>query len=157
MVEENKKNIYEGGTDAFSYAIILLITLVVPTIISLVTDEALYLMVSMFTNSLGLIKENLLLLKHKKVFKRFWFERAIGTFFSVIIALYNIIALCCWVAGIGQEIITSLNFGFAMLFFVPVLISGLEGILFAVKDFKDNSLNENSVDLVIAQSTTVDV
>lgn len=151
---EHKKNIYENGTDAFSYAVILIVTLVAPTIISWLTDEALYLMVSMFTNSIGLIKENLLLLKHRKVCKRFWFERAIGIFFSVIISAYCIIALCCWLGGLGQDLIPNLNIVFAMLFFVPVLIAGFEGILYAMEDFNENVLPN---DLVVAQSTTVDV
>ena len=146
--------IYENAADAFSYMIIMLVSTFVPTIISWLTDEPLYLLVSMFINSISLVRENLILLSRKKVIKRLWFERAIGIFASVIIATYNIIALCFWLRGVGQEIIPQLNIGFAILFFVPIIISGYEGILYTVKDYNENVICD---DFIVAQKTTVDV
>jgi len=151
---EVKKFIYENALDAFSYAGTLLVSLSVPTIISAVTDQSIFMLVSLMINSMSLLRDYLLLTKFRKAYLRFWVERLLGIGVSALTLLYSIIAILCFINGFGQNVFEILNIIFAILFFIPVLISGVEGIIYIVQDFKDNVFHD---EFVVATQTTVDV
>jgi len=151
---DTKKFIYESSTDAFSYFVVFLLSLFLPTLICLIVDEAIPLLLTMAINSVGLIREFLLLAKFKKTAKRFWIERLIGTSLSAIILVYSVAAMLFLVNNINVWIIPPLNIIFSILFLFPGVLSMLEGIIYLKKDYDENVVES---DLKIADSTATDV
>lgn len=148
-----KRFIYENGADAFSYLVIFVVTVVFPAIISFIVDSIPSLLLTMFINSIGLIREYVFLVKYKNVSKRFWIERLIGTLTSIVIAVYSIGALSFILLDIWVKPISVLNGIFASLFLSPGIIAAIEGILYLKKSYNDEVVR----DVVLAEDTAVDV
>lgn len=148
-----KKFIYESGLDAFSYLIVFLLSIVCPTIISWIIDEVPLLLLTMFINSMGLSREYILLIKNKKVGKRYWIERLLGITISVLTMVYSVGALLFLVNDLGTGILQCLNIVFSVLFLCPGVISALEGILYIKKDYDENVVRG----IVVAEGTATDI
>ena len=149
-----KKYIYDSGIDAFTYSIVFVLSVLLPTIISLIYDKPSILLLSMFINALGLIRDYYLLFKHKKTSKRFWIERIVGFVVSVIIALYSVIALVLLANKIIISSFGAFNISAAILFLCPCIISVIEAILYTKKDYKENVV-EDSFTVAQGLSTSV--
>lgn len=148
-----KRFIYENAMDAFSYLIIFSVTVLLPSIVSLVVDSVPSLLLTMFINSVGLGREYVLLVKYKNVSSRFWVERLVGCAIASVIAVYSIAALSFTLLELGSEVIKTLNVLFSLLFLSPGVIAGFEGILYLKKSYNEQVVDEISV----ADGIAVDV
>lgn len=150
-----KKFIYDSGIDAFSYVIVFIVSVIVPTIISIAVDEAMAVLLTMLINAVGIVRDYGLLLKYEKAYSKFWFKRLLGLLISCVIILYSVIALCCLFNDIGSDTIRSLNIVASILFFEPCVIAVYEGILYLKMDYNKNVVVETKH--AIAQGDTVAV
>ena len=146
--------IYKDSVDAFSYLGVFLLSVVIPTAISLATDNILLLLLAIFINSIGLMREYILLVKCKKVGKRFWVERLIGIALSVIIALYSVVALLFIANEFGQAVFNALNVICSILFLYPGVIASIEGILYIKQDYGNNVV---ATPIPMVEDTAADV
>ena len=161
MMKSETKNIYDGGLEAFSFAITFLITVIIPTMISFIFDKPILILLALFLNSIGVTRDYLLLIKHKKVTRRFWIERLIGILAASVVTLYSIITLIIWAySEIADKILISdqnlfiFNLIFSILFLSFLVISCLEGIIYIVNDYGENVIHEP---IYVTSGNAVDV
>ena len=148
------KFIYTGSLDAFTYLTVFVLSMLVPTIISWVLKQDLLLLLTMAINSFGLVREYVLLFRSKKVTKRFWIERLVGTIASFSIFTYSLSAMMFALQGVGYFIVEWAKIVFSILFSFPGVISALEGIIYITEDYKENVVSETTI---VATATAVDV
>ena len=149
-----RKFIYTGSLDAFTYLAVFVLSMLVPTIISWVLKQDLLLFLTMAINSFGLVREYVLLFQSKKVIKRFWIERLVGTTASLSIFIYSLSALLFIFQGVDCIAFKPGKIIFSILFAFPGVISALEGIIYITEDYKENVVTETTI---VATATAVDV
>lgn len=146
--------VYKSSVDAFTYLIVFVLSVIVPTIASLILDSAFLLVITILINAISLVREYALLIQYEKVSFRFWIERLIGIALSVVIAVYGVVALFFMANDIGIEVFKVLNVIFSVLFLFPGVIATLEGILYVREDFSANVVNDS---ITVATKTAIDV
>ena len=149
-----KSFIFSGGVDAFTYLLVFILSMLIPSIISWVLSQDLLLLLTMAINSIGLIREYLLLYQFKKVTRGFWVERLVGVSISFLLFAYSISAMMFVLQDINPPLFRYLNVVFSILFCFPGVISAMEGIIYITNDYKENVVDEKTI---VVKSTAIDV
>ena len=155
-----KKFIFSSALDAFSYLGILLVSGLIPAVISMIKDAPIFFMITIFIAVCQTLREYMLLINVRPVSSRFWIERFVGIASSVIACLYSLIMVILLL----NDLIDDKNHFYStgkiiilILFSIPLFISLIEGILYLIIDYKANVVRNSNNDCsqVVTEDTSI--
>lgn len=145
-VVEPRYFIHNNALEAWTYISVFALTVVLPTITSLITNSNELFFFAMFLSSLSNLRQNLLLIKHKKCSSFFWWERLIVLVLSAIVSLYSCIGLYSILYDVFKDVTTNIiKLIFVFLFLLIGFSSFLEAILLTRLDYKRNVINSTEI------------
>ena len=142
-----KESIYESGIEAFSNFILFIFSNIAPVAFCLYRfskGEKIsgVLILTLFLNSVTIVREYVILYKNKKVTLPYWIERLLGTAASCIsLIMVSVLAYIFFQESESRnKLIGIVSTTASILLVIPAFIPLIEGFRYVAFDYKENVL-----------------
>lgn len=144
-----KSSVYDNLPESISYTLVFCLSILLPTILSIVFSTPSALLVSMFINSIVFGREYLILWRHKITSKSFWKIRLFGSICPFIVLIYTVgvatILLYERINNIDESPIMVPNIIVSCLFLFYGIISVIESINLLSDDYNTNTVADEDI------------